>query len=430
MKRSIFISLLIMAVAAGLGWKIDRQLAAARTDEKRLAAEVKRLGVSGGDAQPNRSAKRGRPDRDAEAKQLAIDYNTEAKKWESVAIMDKATEARYVEMHRRIEALDSVRLKAFVTDVLINKDVHEIMRAERAVKLLPLLAKKDPRGALGLFKEHHAAIGISPGAWNVIPECLGAWAKNDPFAAMEWITENAVEFPRAMEQSSGNIFRSAAQKDPELAFSLVEHLRLDSRKARDALIMIVAAAKSDEELNNTLAAFRRFRNANEVNKEFSQAANETFGYLCWGFKDKSFEETTRWFDNANLSSWERDSFCSRMLTSYEGDEHAQWIEWLGANFSQDSDSSHIMDMMGSWTYKDYEAAGKWLASAPEGPARNTAIRGYAQTVFKHDPETAMQWIMTLPPGKNRDFTLKTIHMNWPKDDPAGKEAFALEHGIK
>lgn len=66
----------------------------------------------------------------------------------------------------------------------------------------------------------------------------------------------------------------------------------------------------------------------------------------------------------------------------------------------------------------------------EGPAKNAAIRGCALTIFKHDPETAMQWIMTLPPGQDRDDTLKTIHMNWSKIDPAGKEAFAREHGIK
>jgi hypothetical protein len=52
------------------------------------------------------------------------------------------------------------------------------------------------------------------------------------------------------------------------------------------------------------------------------------------------------------------------------------------------------------------------------------------TVFKHDPETAMQWIHTLPPGKDRDSTLRNIHANWPKDDPAGAAAFAKEHAIK
>lgn len=38
--------------------------------------------------------------------------------------------------------------------------------------------------------------------------------------------------------------------------------------------------------------------------------------------------------------------------------------------------------------------------------------------------------MTSLPGRVRDESLKTIHMNWPKDDPTGKDAFAKEHEIK
>ena len=36
------------------------------------------------------------------------------------------------------------------------------------------------------------------------------------------------------------------------------------------------------------------------------------------------------------------------------------------------------------------------------------------SVASIEPETATQWAMTLPPGKDRDQTLKTIHSNWPK----------------
>jgi hypothetical protein len=430
MKRSIFISLLIMAVAAGLVWKIDRQLAAARTDGKRLAAEVKRLGVSGGNAQPNRSAKRDRSDRDAEARQLANEYNAEAKKWESVAIMDNATEARYVEMHRRIEALDSARLKAFVTDVLKDRDVHEIMRAERAVKLLPLLAKKDPQGALSLFKEHYAAIGISPGAGNVIPECLSAWASNDPFAAVEWIKKNAEEFPSAkLSQFRGSVIHCAAQKDPRVAFSIIALLGLNASDAHSAMHDIVTSAKSDERMTTTLAALREYREANQADKALRDAADQNLGYFSQHFRKVGFEAASKWINDAKLSPEELDSFCERLSNGIVEDT-GKWIEWMGNTLPPGKREWPIMDMMDSWTRQDYEAAGKWLASAPEGPARNAAIRGYAKTIFKHDPETAMQWIMTLPSGKDRDATLKHIHINWPKDDPAGKEAFAKEHGIK
>ena len=103
---------------------------------------------------------------------------------------------------------------------------------------------------------------------------------------------------------------------------------------------------------------------------------------------------------------------------------------MGATFPPGEGDDSIMKLTSRWTRDDYEAAGEWLVSAPEGPAKTAAIRGYAQTIFKHDPETAMQWIMTLPPSQERDDTLKNILLNWPKDDPIGASAFANENGIE
>jgi hypothetical protein len=84
----------------------------------------------------------------------------------------------------------------------------------------------------------------------------------------------------------------------------------------------------------------------------------------------------------------------------------------------------IRGLIRRWTTHDYQAAGKWLGITPEGPTKNTAIASYAETVASYEPETAAQWALTLPPGTDRERTLKTIHRNWPKDDPEGAAAFA------
>jgi hypothetical protein len=36
----------------------------------------------------------------------------------------------------------------------------------------------------------------------------------------------------------------------------------------------------------------------------------------------------------------------------------------------------------------------------------------------------------LPPGTDRDKTLKRTYQNWPESDTAAKEAFKQQHGIK
>ena len=89
-------------------------------------------------------------------------------------------------------------------------------------------------------------------------------------------------------------------------------------------------------------------------------------------------------------------------------------------------------MMERWTEKDYQAAGTWLTQAADSPAKQAAVASYAKTVAPYDPETAVQWAVTLPPGRTRLIALQTIYQKWPKEEPADKaaaEAFAEKHDI-
>lgn len=58
-------------------------------------------------------------------------------------------------------------------------------------------------------------------------------------------------------------------------------------------------------------------------------------------------------------------------------------------------------MIEKWAQQDYPVAGEWLATAPEGPARETAILAYAAAIYTHDSEAALEWVRTLPDGEER-----------------------------
>jgi len=90
-------------------------------------------------------------------------------------------------------------------------------------------------------------------------------------------------------------------------------------------------------------------------------------------------------------------------------------------------------MVSGWTQSDFQATGAWLNTTPTGPLKNSAIRSYAETVSRYEPEAAAQWALTLPPGEDRDQTLNRIYKNWPKKDDASKaaaEAFKSQYGVK
>jgi hypothetical protein len=51
-------------------------------------------------------------------------------------------------------------------------------------------------------------------------------------------------------------------------------------------------------------------------------------------------------------------------------------------------------------------------------------------VAEYEPQTAVQWALTLPAGEGRTDTLDSIYQNWPADDAAGAAVFAAKYGIK
>ncbi len=95
------------------------------------------------------------------------------------------------------------------------------------------------------------------------------------------------------------------------------------------------------------------------------------------------------------------------------DDTGKWIEWMSGKLPTGDWESKAGGMMDAWTRTDYKAAGLWLSQAADGPAKQAAVKSYAQAVAPYDPEAAVQWAKTLPAGKGRDELLEAI-------GPAGK----------
>ena len=108
----------------------------------------------------------------------------------------------------------------------------------------------------------------------------------------------------------------------------------------------------------------------------------------------------------------------------------RWVEWMSGNLPEELFAEPVRKLIGEWTEQDYVAAGKWLATAPDGPAKVAAVEAYARAVARYESQVAGQWAMTLPPGTARNATLRAVHQNWPADDPEGAAAFAREHGLE
>ena len=433
-KISIAISLLILAAAAVLGWSDQQRLTAMRAGHAKLVAEAALLGITldpaaaGG---PVRSTKRGRADREAEARAAAVEIIAFAREMEEMqqkgGTPDEATRKRWLNFMERMMSLDAAHLKILIAELRGAKDLKdETFRGLIGFSIMTL-ANDHPQAAIAIFTESADLLKESGMGNQVISSALTHWAKDDPLAAVEWVRANGTKFPELVnDDAKRGIISGTAVNDPKLAFKLIGELGL--KDPSQAVSNIMKAAVTAEMRNASLAALREYAAASPDEVIRDRTVSDALSGMTYQLTREGFIAATRWLDSAGLSEKELEGFVSGGLAgSNRYEETGKWIEWSGEKLPEPSGT--ISQLVRQWTRNDFQAAGKWLATTPDGPTKNVSIRAYAETVSQYEPETAAQWAMTLPPGKDREQTLRNIHGKWPKEDAAAREAFAKEHGI-
>ena len=443
MKISIVLAVLILAVGAMFGWHDRQQLVASRETHGRLAAEAAQFGISidlKNPADPVRLTKRGdRVDReteDAEARLVAREFIAFAKEMEAIeekgGSPDAAMQQLIMAFVDRMMSLDSAQLKILVAEVRAAPDLQDETRQGLIGFSIMTLANDHPQSALVLQIESSTdssgVLKTDGMGMQVISTSLAKWAAEDPLGALDWVRENGEKYRALVTDSTKRGMISAvAANDPKLAFHLIGELGLSA----DSVGSVVGAAKTPEERTATLAALREHLASLPEGEARQQALKSGIRYFALGAAKEGFEAGSQWIDSAG--------FTPEQLAGLAGGGFAQqvkiedtgkWVEWMGENLPEGKSNDDISQMVRHWTTDDYQAAGKWLAATPDGPAKIISIRSYAETVANYEPQTAAQWALTLPPGKDRDETLKHIYHAWPEKDDAAKEVFAKQHGIK
>ncbi len=439
MKFSVALAILILAAAVGLGWQDHQRLVTFRALHANWVAAAARLGISLNPADPAAAVhitKRERNNSKVDAKVLAIELIASAQEMEAIrkegGKPDEATEKRFSNVYERMTALDFAGLTILIAEVRAAKDLAVEMRQRLVSIAIRTLSSEHPQATLALFTESPDFFKDDGMSSSEISSLLARRAKDDPLAALEWVRKNSAKFPDLITESAKTgVIYGAAVHDPKLAFKLIGELGI--KKAGSVVSEILSTVRTPEERSSILTAVRDHLADlpdEKARKEFYDDALRT---MARGVSIEGFESGSRWLAAANLTSAELETFV-RGLDVYDtkGDT-GQWVEWIGEKLPTEKGDAKIDDLVSDWAKNDYQAAGKWLGSTPDGPTKNAAIRSYAVAISTYAPETAAQWAMTLPPGKYRDGTLGRILNNWPQNDPADKEAaaaFAKEHGIK
>lgn len=439
MKLSLALSALILAVAASFAWQDHDRLTQVRAAHEKLVAEAAALGISpdvANTAASSRITKRERAQdrREQDAKQAAAEFIAFAKEMEAAQKKggppDEKMQERIMGLMDRMLSLDAGQLKIVISTLRADPTLNDEMRRGLIGFSIMTLASDHPQAALGLFTESSDLFKNDGMGRGVISSSLAKWAKDDPTAALDWVRKNGEKYPDLVtDDAKEGLIAGAAEQDPRLAFRLISELGLEN--VSGAGQAIIGAARTPEERTASLAALREYLATLPEWKDRDLIGLNAINELGQKAAKDGFEAGSKWIDGAGFSPEEIRRMANDLGTSSSGGDTGKWIEWVGE--SVPDEKIGVQTMVRQWTENDYQAAGKWLATAAPGPTKDAAVRSYAETVSRYEPETAAQWALTLPPGTDRTETLRNIYQNWPKNDEASKEAaaaFAKAHGLK
>jgi hypothetical protein len=429
MKTRTCILVAAIASLAVLGWWDHRKLIALRENLDRLHARAVTLGMQQ-EATP--FTKRPRPDRTTEAKLAAAAFIKLHKTREAVKLAggdpDKSPVTSANASSEWMALLDSKQIRVVIGEILSDAELDDKSRRKLIGNAVWLLIKDDPAGALSLFTEFSPQLKDTGLGRQIARESLAALAKENPHAALAWARDHSKAFPEIIKWGQGTLIYNTALQDPALAFEIIREFG-PQRSPGDAEATILSSSKP-EMRTTAIAALRQHLAAMDDETARRNVAQRAWAGLAPGIAQDGFKSGSEWLVSVNPTPEELSSVLQRMANGGKVDETARWVEWAADVLPAGEGAECIFHMMRNWTGSDFQAAGQWINACPDSPMKYTAIRAYAEMLARTEPEAASQWAMTLPPGEKRDTTLKNILLTWPKEDTAGREAFAEAHGIK
>jgi hypothetical protein len=432
MKIPVGISLPVLAIVVGIGWMDHCRLNGLIEVHEQLAAKAASLRIPADSA---RITKRFRENPEIVAKRVAAEFIRSRKDSDAIKQGAPGSERPLQTSVTLLDSLDAGQMKIVIVEILSDPDLDNKTRKDLIGLAISRLVSRDPKGALARFNEASDLIKDTSRGRDIVTSSLGAWSADDPVAALGWVRNYGANFPDAIHYARATMINGAATKSPESAFELLRGL--GENTDREDLVSNIIANAPPEMRTATLAALRKHLGTIDDDKDLDMMSRRSFGALGDEIARDGFEAGRRWIEEAGITPVEIsgmiESLVRRSRISDQTAEKGSWIEWASGVLPETDRDEKTRRIVMSWTGDDFLAAGKWLNTVPDGHLKNISTKTYAEEISRHDPESAVRWAMTLPPGKARDGTLVRIYHYWPKNDPASKAAaaaFATEHGIK
>lgn len=429
MKFSIATSLLILALGGAMGFMQRSRLTDLRQDQSELATKAGTLGIVVPTTDDTSSTKRQREESSKESRMIISQLVAGMKEMqEREKSGEEMSEAEVARLLKQLVDLDPTQLKQVIIGIREEPGITDEMRENLLSVMMMLLAEQHPASALSLISESKNLLVDENTQKQIMLASLARWAKQDPQAALSWMRGHAGAYPEfSDDETKQSIISGAAESNPQLALKLMAEMKLDEPAA--AISTLVETGTTPEKRAAILTALREYATTIADETERADLIETSLEDMARNLTNEKLDSVKTWLAAENLTPAETAQFAGGLSYFNTKEETGQWIGWMADSLPPEEISENVDNLVGQWTQQDYLAAGKWLSTAAESPAKTAAVKTYAATVAEYEPQTAVQWALTLP-ADERQETFQAIYENWPKRDAAAAEAFAKAHDLE
>jgi hypothetical protein len=428
MKKSLAIACLAAVLLGSLGWREQHRAGELRQELAGLRKQASELGfdLSEDDGKnPGRNRpRRTRVDSDAEAGECAKNLIAFIKLMqESGDESDPAIQGPMIEVIDSLYRLDGAQVGIVLAAVGSSTEIDDEIKEGVIAVTMMILGNKDPAAAAGLLVEPQGFLKGDFLDAGMMEAIVGKWAEQDPLAALAWVRSTKAKSPDRVDDGAvSSLISGTASRNPKLAFQLLKEF--DADDTHGTIYQIGTAARDNGQRDALMQTLRELDAATPAGEKDSFAEETvlpTLSAMSETLLKEGFTAASQWMDSANLSEPEKVAIVDELGYTETGEETGKWIHWMGENLTDLSDDSKISQLMNSWTRDDHRAAGSWLASANDGPARNAAVAAYARTIAPFDAAAAAKWAATISDPEARAGVIESIKAEADSPDRSDDE---------
>ncbi len=295
----------------------------------------------------------------------------------------------------------------------VEEHLQGTLRRDTLFNVLAAWGESDPEGGAADFV---LTLRHDPIFDAAVQGLVHGWAKSNPAAAGEWLTQKA---PRGEEadNAAGQLAKAWAGTDPVAAAAwAVEYFRSsDNGLAFQRAI----AAWAVYDLHGASA----FVNTAPPDLQFQ-------GYMqismAWAKADAP--AAAEWADGLE-SSRIRHGAIATIVETWSRQAPAEAAAFVSGIESEEAKATAARFLIGNWVETDMVAASSWLGSLPEGNVRDEAVAELGNRLLDSDPESALTWSLSIRDNTLRDAQIEDLLHSWLLRDESTAREWMGSHAI-